>query len=263
MPRLVVEGIHAAGREAFLLCFPGITGEPLIAMADGRCTMHLTQLRKAARACRKRGIHELIMAGRIPHKSIFSLPIWRFDWLALQLWWRLPDKRADTLLAGLAHCLKGQGIDVLDSTRYLRDYLAKEGVLTRQQPTPQEMRDVLFGAALAKKMGALDIGQTVVVKHQSVVAVEAMEGTDACLQRAHDVAGAGCVAVKLSKPGQDMRFDVPVIGPTTLEKLAKIQARVLAIEAGKTLMIGDDLLQQADRLGLVIVALPAQLPAAP
>ena len=136
--------------------------------------------------------------------------------------------------------------------KFLQKFLCKKGGLTAKTPSANEQKDIDFGVSLAKEIGRLDIGQTVVVKDLTVVAVEAMEGTDQCLERAGAIAGKGCVMVKMAKPNQDLRFDVPVIGLNTIEKLVKIGAAGIAVEAGATLVLDQEVIQEADAHGLFI-----------
>jgi hypothetical protein len=189
---------------------------------------------------------------------MFLYSPWRLDWTGIKVWWNLKDKRANSLLNGIVNAFANSGINVMSSIAYLQQYLAKEGVLTRKQPTRQILSDAVFGVQMAKELGRLDIGQTVVVKNQAVIAVEAMEGTDQCLERAGQIAGPGCIVVKMPKPNQDMRFDVPVIGLNTIQKLAKIKAPALVIESGRTLIIDSETIAEADRLGIVLMALPKE-----
>ncbi len=258
MPLVAIQGIHASGKRVFLLALHNITSQELASLADDVIWLHLTQLGKAIRECRKRAIHELIMAGRVPHTSIFSLSLLRMDWTTIKTWFSLPDKRGDTILGGIANAFTKSGITVMDSTTYLQDHMAKLGVLTRARPSSKTMDDVFFGLKLAKEMGRLNIGQTVVIKNKTIVAVEAMEGTDKCLERSGEIAGKGCVVIKMPKSNQDMRFDVPTIGVNTIHKLAKIGATALAIEAGKTLIIDDETIEVANGLGIAIISMSAE-----
>ena len=255
MPRMVAEEIYSSEDTLFLIAIKGITSPAIEQYADDILWVSVTQIGRVLRECVKRRITRVVMAGRVHHKEIFSLSLLRMDWTTLRLWWKLPDKRADTILGAIADVFQQRGIIVADTDHYLKRHMAKEGVLTIKKPSSDVMKDVSFGSAIAKKMGGLDIGQTVVVKKRSVVAVEAMEGTDQCIERAGAVAGEGCVVVKMAKPDQDMRFDVPTIGVNTIEKLAKIGASALAIEAEKTLIIDEETVGLADSLGIVIVSL--------
>ncbi len=255
MPWRVVEGIRAAGDELFLIAVEELADPQLAKQVSDVLWVRHPKLRQLLKECRKRGCAEVTMVGRIPHERLFSLSPLEMDWTALWLFLRLKDFRADTILKGIADWLARKGVAVISSIRYLGPYMAKRGVLTTCRPSPTALRDIEFGSKLARGLGGLDIGQTVVVKNQSVVALEAMEGTDECLQRAGDIAGVGCVVVKLPKPGQDMRFDVPVIGINTIEKLAKIKAAALAIEENRTILIDKETLATANRLGVPIVGL--------
>lgn len=259
MPRLIIEGIHASGRKVLLLAIKGITPFDLAKHADETVWLHLTQLGKAINECCQRNVDEITMAGRVQHKEVFSLSLLRMDWTALNLWWNMSDWRADTILTSIADAFKKKGITLINSIRYLTSYLAKEGVLTHKLPNKKSIADVRFGLKIAKEMGRLDIGQTVVIKNKTVVAIEAMEGTDQCLERAGEVAGTGCVVVKMAKPDQDMRFDVPIVGVNTIEKLAKIGASALAIEAHRTLIIDKQTISAADQMGIALISLPAEI----
>lgn len=261
MPRLIIEGIHASGRKVLLLAIKGITPLDLAKHADETVWLHLTQLGKAINECCQRKVNEITMAGRVHHKEVFSLSLLRMDWTALNLWWNMSDWRADTILRSIADTFKNKGITLINSIRYLGSYLAKEGVLTHKHPSKQNMADIHFGLKIAKEMGRLDIGQTVVIKNKTVVAIEAMEGTDLCLERAGELAGTGCVVVKMAKPDQDMRFDVPIIGINTIEKLAKIGASALAIEAHCTLIIDKQTISAADQMGIALISLPTEVAA--
>ena len=167
----------------------------------------------------------------------------------------LQDRKADTIFRAIADKLKELDMRLLDSTFLLEDYMAPKGTLTRRGPTLSELEDITFGQQIAKLMGGLDVGQTVVIKEKAIVAIEAMEGTDHCILRGGKIAREGAVIVKMSKPKQDNRFDVPVIGPRTIKAMQKCRARCLAIEAGKTLMIDQAVcVKLANKAGICIVA---------
>ncbi|MFT5386911.1 MAG: DUF1009 family protein, partial [Candidatus Omnitrophota bacterium] len=162
----------------------------------------------------------------------------------------IKDRKADTIFAALGEKLKDYNLNLVDSTFLIRDYLAPKGVLTKRRPSEQENIDIRFGREIAKAMGGLDVGQTVVIKEKAIVAIEAMEGTDRCILRGGKIARSGAVVVKMSKPEQDLRFDVPVIGARTIRNMIKSQAKCVAIEAGKTIIIDREktiaLAEQAD-----------------
>jgi DUF1009 family protein len=170
---------------------------------------------------------------------------------------RLATKNTDSLISGVADVLSDEGIDLIDSTALLAPLLAKAGVLTRRAPTDDEQSDLDFGCRVADAVAGLDIGQTIAVKSGAVVAVEAMEGTDAVIARAGQLAGRGARIIKVAKPNQDMRFDVPVAGVSTVEAMAAAGATALSVDAGKTLMIdGDAVIRAADEAGIAIVGRP-------
>ncbi|MBN4066793.1 UDP-2,3-diacylglucosamine diphosphatase LpxI [Simkania negevensis] len=255
MPLSVLEGVHRAGKKVFLLALKGITDKTLEASADKTVWLSLFQLGKAVRLCHKLGVKEVVMAGRVKHTSIFSLHPWKIDWTTLKLLYRLPDRRTDTLLNAIGELFAKKGIALVDSTLYVQHMIAKTGCLTQCRPSKKAWKDIEFGISIAKELGRLDIGQTVVVKERAVVALEAMEGTNACIIRGGELAGKGCVVVKMAKPDQDMRFDVPTIGITTIEKLAHIDGAAIAVEAGKTLILDEGTVDAADKLGIPIVSL--------
>ncbi len=185
---------------------------------------------------RKHNIRQVLMAGQVNPDHLFkkNVPV---DEEFKALFNALADRRCDTIFGAVADRLKAEGMELLDSTFLTKDFLAPRGTLTRRSPSVEELADIDFGVRLAKQMGGLDIGQTVVIKGKAIVAIEAMEGTDRCILRGGAIAREGAVVVKTSKPDQDLRFDVPVIGPRTILAMKKSHASCLSIEAGKTLII--------------------------
>jgi DUF1009 family protein len=180
------------------------------------------------------GVEKAIMAGRIKHRSIFHLA--KMDRRSLKLLATLPTKRADDLLSAVTGEFARENIEILDSTILMRECMPGSGLLTPRCPVSREvMADIKFGRPFAERLAGMDIGQTLVVKSQSIVAVEAMEGTDAAILRAGDVAGEGCVVIKVAKPRQDRRFDVPVAGLTTVRKMIQARCAALAIPGGQAL----------------------------
>lgn len=258
MPIKVIEEIHASGKKVLLLAIKNMTPKELEPLADKVVWGGIARIAKARAVCQKHQVKEIVMAGLIKHSHIFSLSLLRMDFLTLKAFLSLPDLRADTICKRVIELFQNKGILFLPTNQILKKYLALEGVLTSKKPTKKILEDVAFGVKLARELGRLDIGQCVVVKNKSVVALEAMEGTDQCLQRSGDIAGSGCVVVKLSKPQQDMRFDVPVIGMNTIEKLIKIKAAAIAIEAHKTLIIDDNVIDYANQHGLIILAVKGE-----
>lgn len=200
------------------------------------------------------GIDKVIMAGQVNPRNLFYKDVG--DDALKKLLAAIQDKRPDTVFGAVADQLAQHKIELVDSTFLLEDFMAKKGVLTSLEPDERTWGDIRFGFDMAKKIAGLDIGQTLVVKNRAIVAVEAIEGTDAAILRGGRLAASGIVVVKVSKPKQDMRFDVPVVGPRTIKHLARVRAKCLAIEAGKTLVIDKELsVRCADKNKISIVAL--------
>jgi DUF1009 family protein len=216
--------------------------------------MSLGQLGKLIRTFKAEGVDRAIMAGQVKHKQIFSSIV--PDFKMIQLLASLATKNTDSLIGAVARVLENEGIHLLDSTTFLRPLLPEPGVLTRREPSEEEKRDLEYGYGLARQLGRLDVGQCVAVTDAACVALEAMEGTDAVIERAASlVNGRPLRVVKLAKPNQDLRFDVPVIGPATVRLMARLGVTALAIEARKTLMIDrEELLSEADKHQIVIIA---------
>jgi len=216
--------------------------------------MSLGQLGKLIKTFKAEGVDHAVMAGQVKHKQIFSSIV--PDLKMIQLLASLAVKNTDSLIGAVARLLEGEGIHLVDSTLFLKPLLPQPGVLTRRGPTDEEKLDLDYGYRLARELGRLDVGQSVVVTDGACVAVEAMEGTDAVIERAASlVNGRPLRVVKLAKPNQDLRFDVPVIGLATIRLLARLRVSALAIEAGKTLMIDrEELTREADSQGIAIIA---------
>ena len=216
--------------------------------------MSLGQLGKLIKTFKAEGVDHAVMAGQVKHKQIFSSIV--PDFKMIQLLASLAVKNTDSLIGAVARVLEGEGIRLMDSTLFLQPLLPDPGVLTRRAPSEEEKRDLDYGYKLARELGRLDVGQSVAVTDGACVAVEAMEGTDAIMERASLlVNGRPLRVVKLAKPNQDLRFDVPVIGLATIQSMARLKVSALAIEARKTLMIDrEELIREADARGIAIVA---------
>jgi DUF1009 family protein len=211
----------------------------------------LGQLGKAIEILHQAGVREAIMAGQVKHKQIFSgiVP----DLKLVGVLARLAFQNTDSLIGGVADALAKEGITLLPSVAFLQDALATEGAMTRRRPSRDERRDIEYGERVARTLAGMDLGQTAVVKDRAAVALEAMEGTDETVRRAGRIAGPGTTIVKVSKPRQDPRFDVPVVGPGTLVTMEGAGARVLALDAGRTLLIDKaEFLSRADRAGVAV-----------
>jgi DUF1009 family protein len=194
------------------------------------------------------------MAGQVKHRQIFSGVVPDLKMIGVLA--RLAFQNTDSLIGGVADALAREGITLLPSTAFLEDQLASVGPMTSRRPSRDERRDVEYGETVARALAGMDLGQTAVVKDRAAVALEAMEGTDETIRRAGRIAGPGATVVKVSKPSQDMRFDVPVVGEGTLEAMAEAGARALAVDAGRTLMIDRPaFLARAERQGVAVVGL--------
>jgi DUF1009 family protein len=215
------------------------------------------------RSFRRGGVRRWAMAGKF-HKHLIFRP-WRWlqlmpDWRLLRFWFsrRRRANNDDSLLLGLINEFRAEGLECVSALDLCPELLVREGVLTRRQPTAAEQKDIAFGWGLAREMGRLDVGQSVMVRERAVLAVEAIEGTDRAILRAGELCGrSGFVVVKVAKPAQDMRFDVPTVGTQTIESMRAAGARVLAVEAGRTILLDEAAtVALADRYGITIAALP-------
>jgi DUF1009 family protein len=226
------------------------------AAATARAEIHwisIGQLGKCISLMKEAGITHAVMAGQVKHTKIFAGGIVP-DATFLSILVKLPFRNTDGIIGAVAGALRDHGIELLDSTSLLQPMLANAGVLTQRAPTDEEQEDVEFGYGIADAIAGLDIGQTIAVKHRAVVAVEAMEGTDEVITRAGHLAGPGVSIVKVSKPKQDMRFDVPVVGLATIGAMRIAGASALSIDAGKTLVFDRDaLIASANAAGITII----------
>jgi DUF1009 family protein len=251
-PLLFAAEAKRAGYAVIAVAHRGETDENISAVADEVTWIYVGQLGKLIRVFRHAEVTEAVMAGGIHKVKLFSN--FRPDLRGARFLAKLKSREDDVLLRGIADELALDGIRVLESTLCLPDILCPEGVLSKRHPDAQEWDDVKLGFRTAKEIGRLGIGQTVVVKNQIVVAVEAVEGTDAAIERGGTLAKAGCVVVKVSKPQQDLRFDVPAVGVETVTRLHNVGGMVLGLEAGRTILLDkQSLLAQADGFGIAVV----------
>ena len=263
-PFLVLDAARAQGFEVVVVA---IKEEASPEIEDrGAASVHwvsLGELSKLIETFQREGVRRAIMAGQVKHKQIFSAI--RPDWRLAKLLLSLTTRNTDSLLGGVAKVLAEEGITLESSTGLLEPLLVKTGVLTRRAPTGQERKDIDYGRAVARQLAQYDIGQTVVIAEAACVAVEAMEGTDAAIERAGHIMGSlrgdastlsrALTVVKIAKPNQDMRFDVPVIGVKTIEVMQAAGATCLALDAGKCLLLdGEKVLDTANAAGIVVVA---------
>lgn len=245
-----------AKREGFnvtAVAHRGETPAEIENLVDEVIWIHVGQLGKIIRAFKDAGVTQAVMAGGIRKVNLFGN--FRPDLRGITFLTRLKSREDDALLRGVADELARDGIVVLASTLCLPDIFPKAGVLTSQRPNESQREDIRLGFRVAKEIGRLGIGQTVVLKEGVVVAVEAVEGTDAAIERGGNLAGTGCVVVKVSKPQQDLRFDVPAVGVDTIKCMHGVRGAVLAVEAGKTILLErEELLLEASRCGVIVAA---------
>ena len=257
-PFLVLEAARAQGHRVTIIAAKEETFTELNeAAARSGTPIHwisLGQLGKCVSLLKDAGATHAVMAGQVKHTKIFAGGIVP-DLMFISTLAKLRSKNTDGLIGAVAGVLRDHGIELLDSTALLRPLLARPGVLTRREPTEEEQKDFEFGYRMADVIAGFDIGQTIAVKHRAVVAVEAMEGTDEVIARAGHLAGPGVRIVKVAKPNQDMRFDVPVIGFATIQAMRIAGASALSVDAGKTLILdGDAVLASANEAGICIVS---------
>jgi len=257
-PFLVLDAARGAGHDVTVVALKDETFPELAELAarPPAAAFHwisLGQLGTLIALLTDAGVTQAVMAGQVKHTKLFSVMA-NADATLLGVLMRLKTRNTDGLIGGIADALRDKGIALLNSTAFLAPLLAGEGVLTRRAPDDDERADLTFGYRIGDMVAGLDIGQTIAVKSAAVVAVEAMEGTDALIVRAGQLAGPGVRIVKVAKPNQDMRFDVPVVGVSTIEAMKAAGASTLSVDAGKTLMIdGDAIIKAADEAGICIV----------
>jgi len=252
-PRLVASGARAAGVRVVAVAHRGETDPELEGEVQACTWVRVGELGKIIRVLKGAGCVRAVMAGGIAKVKLFGG--FRSDLRGAAFLARTRTLYDDKLLRGIAAELESEGIEILPSTEYLPELLPEVGVLGRKKPRAREREDVAFGRRVARATGAFEIGQTVIVRAGLVLAVEAVEGTDAAIRRGGELGRGGAVVVKASKPGQDLRFDVPAVGPNTIELMAEVGAKVLAVESGRTLLLERDrLVSAADAAGIVVLA---------
>lgn len=253
-PFLVLRAARCQGHELVVAAikeeaFPELEGE-----SQNFHWLSIADLSGLIKLFKREHVTRAIMAGQVKHKIIFSSI--QPDWRLLKLLMSLKQKNTDALIGGVVQVLADEGIELIDSTYFLKDLVPQPGVLTKRRPNREEQADVAYGRRIAKAIAGMDLGQCVVVKNCACIAIEAMEGTDAVIQRAAELSHGGRITVvKVSKPHQDMRFDVPVVGKATIQLMAKSNATALALDAEKTLLFErEELIALADEKGITIQA---------
>ncbi len=255
-PFLVLEGARSQGIEMAVIAIKEEAAPELEAQTKRLHWVSLGELSKAIDLLHKEGVTQAVMAGQVKHTKIFSAI--RPDWKLAKLLFALPRKNTDALIGAVAKVLEDEGIRLVNSTLFLKPLVPEAGVLTQRAPSEQEAADIEYGLGVARQIAGMDIGQTVVISDKACVAVEAMEGTDETIARAARLAnGKKLVVVKVSKPKQDMRFDVPVVGLPTIQQMRACGATALAVDAGRTVFFDrEKLIELANQVGIAIKAFP-------
>ena len=254
-----------AGHFVYGLGVAGMASDELFSACDEFRFAPLARMGKAIRLLRKARVDRVVMAGKIEKTVLFHPFRWLRllpDWRTIHMWYRFArqNKKDDTILLAIIREFERDGLVFDSALNFAPELLVKHGFLTQRRPTPAQWKDIRFGWDLAREMGRLDVGQTVVVNDTAVIAVEAIEGTDRCIKRAGDLCRrGGFTVVKVAKPGQDMRFDVPTVGAETIRSMNEAGGKVLAIEAGMTIIISpEETAALADKFGIAIVAVNAE-----
>lgn len=251
-PFLVLDGARRSGESLAVVAIKEETDKRIEDSAEALTWVGIGQLGKMISFFKEAGVSKVMMAGQVKHVQLFSGAV--PDVRMLKMLWNLPRRNTDSLIGGIAAELEKEGIELIDSTFFLQDHLAAHGVLTKRGPNETEAGNIEYGLRIAHEIARLDLGQTIVIRARACVAVEAMEGTDAAITRAGQLAKGKLTVVKVAKPNQDMRFDVPVVGAPTIRVMAAAGATCLSISAGKTLIFNrEETLETADRNKIAIV----------
>ena len=254
-PFLVLDGARRAGVELAVAAIKEETDPEIERVAERVAWVGVAQLGKLIRFFKREGVERAIMAGQVKHVQIFSGAI--PDLRMLKTILKLPRRNTDALIGAVADELASEGIELIDSTFFLQDHLPEVGQLSRRAPDERERGDIEYGLEIAREVTRLDLGQTLVVRGRACVAIEAMEGTDATIRRAGEIARGRLTVIKVAKPHQDMRFDVPVVGVPTIQTMIEAGATCLSITAGKTLMFDrEEMIRLADKHSIALFASP-------
>ncbi len=251
-PFLVVEGARNMGVQLFVVAIKEETDPRIDEVADNVKWVGIGQLGKMLSFFQENGVEKAIMAGQVKHVQIFSGAI--PDLRMAKMLWNLPRRNTDSLIGGIATELAKEGIELIDSTYFIQDHLAPAGPITKRKPSDDELENIGYGLHIAHEIARLDLGQTIVVRAKACVAIEAMEGTDSTIRRAGELAKGKLAVVKVAKPDQDMRFDVPVVGIPTIEAMIEAGATCLSVTAGKTLIFDrEKMIDLANRHKIAVI----------
>jgi len=253
LPKAIAAEAQALGYSVFSIALNPLADKSLSSYVDEIRWVGVGKFGELIDTLKKNKIKEAVMVGKVPKALLYKSKIIP-DVRAMKLLFSLKDKSDESILQAIAKELEKEGVQLLTIPSLSSSLLMPEGVLTGDKPSADERKDIAFGWNIAKEIGRLDIGQTVVVKNQAVMAVEAIEGTDEAIKRGGTLAGRGAVIIKVSKPNQDPRFDMPVVGLDTLRVMREVSARVLAVEAGKSIILNKDrLVEESDKAGIAVV----------
>jgi len=251
---LAARNLKEKGYSVITVALSETISEDMEPFSDRLYNVSVTQVKKILKILKKENISEIVFAGKVTKELIYN--DLKFDLLAVKTLFSLKDRKDDTIMNAVIELLKKGGITVLKQTEILEDILVRKKIMSRKKPSNKQMEDVYFGFKIAKELGRLDVGQTVVVKDKAVMALEAIEGTDAAIERGCRLAKKDAVVVKTAKPGQDERFDVPTVGVDTLKKISDNNGALLAVESGKTFIVNEKkCAEYADKNGLVFISI--------
>lgn len=254
LPLFLAKSIRAQGYRLMAIAFYEETRKDLENYVDSIHWVNIGELGKIIDLLLKEKVKKAVLIGGVPKTHFFSRA--KPDWRALKVLIRLPHRQDDTILRAVAEEMESEGIKIISPLPFLTDYIAPPGVWTNRQPTERERRDLIFGQKVARRIGRLDLGQTIVVKNEMVLAVEAMEGTDQAIRRGAKLGRGDVMVIKMAKPHQDMRLDLPVVGLTTIKTLIKAGATAMAMQAGKTIVMEKNkVIRQANENNICLVGI--------
>ena len=260
LPLMVADGIRRAGHRVIAVGHIGITSKDIQDSVDGLWWVHIGELGKIIEILKKEQTIGVLLAGAVAKTNFFSrthfFPRVKPDERAIRVLSRLPNKKDDVLLRAIAEEVESEGIQVLSPVPFLQENMAPRGCWTERRPSEREIKDISFGWEIAKEIASLDVGQTIVLKDQMVLAIEGLEGTDATIRRGAKLGRGDVMVVKVCKPEQDLRLDLPVIGPSTIRTLRKSRASSLVVEAEKTIVVDkSSVIREADRYHLCLLGM--------
>jgi DUF1009 family protein len=260
LPRLVASEAKKTGYRIVVIALRPPADESLRPFADSFHKVNIGRFGEIIRTLKRSSVTEIVMAGKVPKTLLYQdkksiIP----DMRALKVLFSLKDRSDSSFMEAISTELEKEGMKLLKTTSFIKDIMTPEGVITKKRPKKNHLRDISYGWKIAKGIGSLDIGQTVVIKEMAVMSVEAIEGTDEAILRGGRLAGKDAVVVKVFKPGQDSRLDIPVVGNDTLRAMKKVRATVLALEAKKSIIIDmESFIREAERKGIIVVGITGE-----